>query len=227
MELPKKGTIIAGVPFDPRKSGRYFEYIVYQDSAPQDWRETLKNLGYIFCVSPLHDKDVTGQNEPKKPHWHLLVAWNNSTKWQTATAVCDVTNGPICIPVSNLRTKYDYLTHKNDPNKAQYDPRDIEHFNGFCLSNYEGLHADEIRQIVANVTNFCFEEHITEYAELVQRLLQNQQFDEFDVVSNRTLYFSQICKGIWRKGGDLSPVSIDPKTGEVLTPSEEPEPEQK
>lgn len=203
MTLPQKGTLIAGVPFDPRRSASKFEFIVYPDSAPSDWIETLQNQGYVFCISPLHDKDTTGQGEAKKPHYHVLFVWNNPTKWQTAAGLCEITNSPICIPIQNLRTKYDYLTHKNDPNKAQYDPADIQCVNGFAISKYETLTADEVRAKVAELTKLCFELNIIEYADLIAYLLHNEMLDEFDVASNRTLYFSNICKGIWRKSAKI------------------------
>lgn len=214
-EMPKKGTLIAGVPFDPRKSGNKFEYIVYPDSAPSDWVEILKNQGYVFVVSPLHDKDISANGEPKKAHYHVLVVWTTApTKWQTACGICETLNCPCCLPIANLRTKYDYLTHKNDANKAQYDPKDIVCVNGFSISNFEGLAMDEVKRIVIELTKLCFDECITEYSDLMHYLLANEMHDAFDVASNRTVYFSNLCKGIWRKGANN--MHIDTETGEVL-----------
>lgn len=144
----------------------------------------------------------------------MIAVWPNNTKWQTATVLCDIVNGPICIPVIDIRPKYDYLTHKNDPNKAQYNPDDIQHCNGFVLSKYLNLTAAEVSQKVAEITKLCFEFQFYEYADLIKYLLDNDMFDDFDIASNRTLYFSNLIKGIWRKGGQ--PQKVDFRTGEVL-----------
>lgn len=215
MILPKKGELIAGIPFDPRRSGNKFEYIVYPESAPADWIEILKNQGYCFCVSPLHNADTTGQGEHKKDHYHLLIVWPNApTKWQTAATVCDITKGPICIPIVSLRLKYDYLTHKNDPNKAQYDPKDIQCINGFAISNFESLTNDETQKIMNDLSKMCYEQHITEYSDLIFYLLENEMTDSLKVAQSHTIYFSAICKGIWRKCGHYE---IDTDTGEVIS----------
>lgn len=212
----KKGTIIAGIPYDPRKSGKAWEFIAYPDSVPENWIENLTQFGVEFAISPLHDRDISANGEPKKPHWHVICIWPNGTKWQTATTVCDIVHGPCCIPCANIRTKYDYLIHKNDANKAQYDPADIIHGNGFAISKYETLTSAEVNAKVIECTKLCREMQFTEYADLLFHLLDCEMFDEFDVVSNRTIYFTALIKGIWRKGAQYK---VDPSTGEVLEDS--------
>lgn len=214
MVLPNEGTRIAGIPFEKRRSGKVFEFIVYPDSAPADWVDLVAQTGVEFAVSPLHNADISANGEHKKDHYHMIAVWPNNTKWQTATVLCDIVNGPICIPVIDIRPKYDYLTHKNDPNKAQYNPDDIQHCNGFVLSKYLNLTAAEVSQKVAEITKLCFEFQFYEYADLIKYLLDNDMFDDFDIASNRTLYFSNLIKGIWRKGGQ--PQKVDFRTGELL-----------
>ena len=47
---------------------RNWAFVLYPESAPEDWRERLQQTGLQCCVSPLHDKDVNDTGGPKKAH---------------------------------------------------------------------------------------------------------------------------------------------------------------
>lgn len=54
-----------GKPKDERT--RNWTIIVYPDSAPENWRAILAGLHIQCYISPLHDKDVRANGEPKSP----------------------------------------------------------------------------------------------------------------------------------------------------------------
>ena len=56
---------------DKRFKTRAWTFIVYPDSAPDDWRDILDDLHIPWCESPLHDKDQNPTGEQKKAHWHV------------------------------------------------------------------------------------------------------------------------------------------------------------
>ena len=60
---------------DAKRVGRTrnFATVVYPDSAPADWKEKLDQLHVAAFISPLHDKDINPNGEPKKAHYHVLV----------------------------------------------------------------------------------------------------------------------------------------------------------
>ena len=48
-----------------KEKARYFTFLLYPESIPEDWELKLELLGVPIAVSPLHDKDlsdVEGQN---------------------------------------------------------------------------------------------------------------------------------------------------------------------
>ena len=49
---------------------RNWAFVVYPESAPEDWIEQLQKTGLQCAVSPLHDKDTDPTGEPKKAHYH-------------------------------------------------------------------------------------------------------------------------------------------------------------
>lgn len=212
LEMPKKGTFISGIPFDKNRRGQYWSYVIYPDSLPADWKENLSKQ-VEFTISPLHDKDFTAKNEPKKAHYHVICVWPNATTWGNAFTLCNIMNCPCCIPCSNLRLSYDYFTHKNDPNKAQYDPSEIEDCNGFAISKYAALTSQEVNSTIKDLTLLCRELNITDYSMLMFYLYDNEMYDAADVASRHTIYFTALIKGIWRSNRVFD---IDPETGEVI-----------
>src|SRR5699024_11179639 len=56
---------------DKDERTRNWTFVVYPESAPEDWREIIDDLHVPWIESPLHDKDVNPDGEIKKPHWHV------------------------------------------------------------------------------------------------------------------------------------------------------------
>ncbi|MEE5905358.1 Rep family protein, partial [Streptococcus pneumoniae] len=54
--------------------GRDWTFLVYPESAPENWRTILDETFMRWVESPLHDKDVNADGEIKKPHWHILLS---------------------------------------------------------------------------------------------------------------------------------------------------------
>ena len=63
---------------------RNWTIVLYPESAPDNWRTLIDDLHIEWVESPLHDKDVNANGEPKKAHWHLLCGYANAprlSKW--------------------------------------------------------------------------------------------------------------------------------------------------
>ena len=58
---------------------RYFRFLLYPESIPEDWELHLELLGVPMAISPLHDKDLSkaeGQKY-KKAHYHVIYVAKN------------------------------------------------------------------------------------------------------------------------------------------------------
>lgn len=72
-----------------KEKARYFTFLLYPESIPNDWELKLETLGVPIAISPLHDKDksnVEGQ-QYKKPHYHVIYIAKNpvtadSVRWK-------------------------------------------------------------------------------------------------------------------------------------------------
>ena len=60
---------------NPDVRARAWTFIVYPESAPENWRDVLDGFHLQWACSPLHDRDVNATGEPKKAHWHILLSF--------------------------------------------------------------------------------------------------------------------------------------------------------
>lgn len=110
---------------------RWWWFICYPDSLPDNWIDVLTYTGIPFIVSPLHDKDINGEGEYKKPHYHVVVVFDNPTTYNhVLTHCCKPINATIPQVILNLAGSIAYLTHKGLSGKAQYQIDDLRCFNG-------------------------------------------------------------------------------------------------
>lgn len=164
--------------------------VVYPESLPTNWLEILEQSGIQCAISPLHDKDINADGTPKKPHYHLLFVYSNSTTYNAVKDFLDRLNGTIPQPLEQVRGYYRYLTHKDNPEKAQYNEKDIHLVNGFDISNYVELTTTEINAIKKELQKVIRDNRIFEYAELMDYCLDNDLDNAYDVVSNHTIFFN-------------------------------------
>lgn len=170
--------------------------IMYQDSAPADWEHQLRMLGVPFAVSPLHDQDIREDGTPKKAHWHVILYWpGGSTTYRTAAAIMrDVLKGTIPIPLVSPRGYYRYFTHLDNPNKAQYDEKNIVTGNNFDIGEFITLTAQEKNELKKLVLAEIIKQGMTEYWELVVYAMYNMDNAAFDLISTNTVFFNAALK---------------------------------
>lgn len=176
------------------EKNRYWTFIAYPDSAPANWIQLLTETGLPVAISPLHDKDINETTEEqKKPHWHILLAWDGPTTASVADRVSKMVNGTISKPVASVKGAYDYFIHKNNPEKYQYDDADRTNLNGFNIYNYASLTTEEDILLKKQIFSFIIQNDINEYFILCTKLAA-EDLVAFDYVTKHTLLFDRfIC----------------------------------
>lgn len=171
---------------------RNWAFLGYPESLPSDWVDQLKQTGLPIAVSPLHDSDFFSSGEPKKPHYHCILCYPGPTTFSVVSSLTDSINQPIPMPIDSVKGCYEYLTHKNDPDKAQYDPSGILHINGFNILDFMDYSRREIDEIKLRIHKLIQEYDIIEYADLMDFLMASSMFTEYSIASSNTLYFDRL-----------------------------------
>lgn len=169
---------------------RNWAFILYPESAPSNWMEILQQTGLLVSISPLHDKDLDPNKEVKKPHYHIILCYSGPTSYNVVKKITDSLNAPIPISLEAVRGYYRYFIHKDNPDKYQYNENEIINLNGFNIKDFVELTSSEVNVIKKELQIIIRQNHIFEYSDLLNFLLDNN-FDNFwDVASKHTYFFN-------------------------------------
>lgn len=178
---------------------RYWLAVLYPgESAPDNWRSILEDTHIPMAVSPLHDCDTNADGEVKKPHRHLLIAYEGPTTYNNVKSMLEPIGGPNPIPCESVRGAFRYLTHRDNPEKYQYDSKDIICLNGFSEVDYVGLTSTEVTAIIRKMQQIVRENKFCRVNELADYLLDNDLADEYDVLINHTYFMKCYLDGMYR-----------------------------
>lgn len=167
---------------------RNWAFVLYPESAPADWFDRLKQSGLMGAVSPLHDKDVNADGEPKKAHYHVILVYGNTTTYNNVKSLTDSLNQPIPQALEQIRGYYRYLTHKDNPEKYQYSDSDIVTFGGFDISDFVEMTKSEVTKYIKEIHAFVRDNNITEYSDLCDMLIDAGLEELYEVAINHTLF---------------------------------------
>lgn len=171
--------------------GRVWTFVFYPDSAPKEWRSIIDGWHTQAFVSPLHDKDLNGDNEEKKPHYHVvLVFGGNKSADQIQKYSNELSKVKIIAKknkVADKRIMVRYLVHYDNPEKFQYDIDDIVEFGGADkLVFFAGEKEDDTA--VREMMNWAREQGIYSFAALADYAAAERP-EWFRVLVSRRSYF--------------------------------------
>ena len=169
---------------------RNWTFVLYPESAPTDWREQLKLSGLMAAVSPLHDKDTNPTGEAKKAHYHVLLVYSGPTTYNAVAKFTASLNATVPQALESVRGMYRYFSHKDNPEKYQYEESEIQTFNGFNINDLVELTRSEVNELKKKILKLVRDGDIVEYAELIDVLVDNEMAAEYDVAINNTLFFN-------------------------------------
>lgn len=177
---------------DKKVKKRHWAFVAYPESLPENWIDMLKQSGLKVAISPLHDRDTNPTGEPKKPHYHVIVSYDGPTTFGNVEGLTKRLNQPIPQPLEQVRGYYRYLTHEDNPEKAQYDKADIRTLNGFNILDFVELTKSEVTKYIREIRRFICDNDITEYAALLDILDEGASIppEWFEVAVTHTLLFT-------------------------------------
>lgn len=188
---------------DQRK--RNWVFVVYPESAPENWREILRNELVPGFISPLHDADVNADGEPKKAHWHVMLTFKGNKSFEQVKEITDSLNATVPQVCKDIRAYARYLCHLDNPEKAQYAPADVESIGGEDYLEKIKSAADT-DTAVSEMMDWCIEQRCYSFFKLSNYARKNRS-DWFRVLtSSRTVFFMSWLKSMeWeiRTGGTI------------------------
>lgn len=150
---------------------RHWQFLIYPESAPEDWREKLNSMQVCWIASPVHDKDTNKDGTYKKAHIHVLLTYEGQKSYsqvkQVADEVCavfpDIARDVI---TQNLSVSIEYLTHDGFTEKVLYDKEKITKSPAFDLDKYVNQSEDYHINITFEIIDYVEDNDITELRDL-------------------------------------------------------------
>ena len=220
-----------------KEKARYFTFLLYPESIPNDWIDNLELIGVPIAISPLHDKDlsdVEGQKY-KKEHYHVIYVSKNpvtaeSVRLKVKRSLGDKSVAMVQIVSTSMENMYLYLTHESKDaiakNKHKYSKADIRLLNNFDIDRYITLDVEDKDDMLNDVCDLIDDHNLANMREL--RRFVKLHGVEYGLPSMKIinsvlrahtglirLYFDAVYQERKYGRGD-----IDKETGEILNDKE-------
>lgn len=169
---------------------RNWTFIVYPESAPENWVEILNEEQVPFVISPLHDKDVNADGEVKKPHWHVMLMFSGKKSLTQIQAITEKLNSPIPQKVNDTKAMARYFLHLDNPEKYQYSKEDLRVYGGVDIEKYLTTVSEEKNERYDKIREMCKfvdERGIVEFSDLMAYAMDNRA-DWFELLCDNSAY---------------------------------------
>ena len=90
---------------------------------------------------------------------------------------------PIPQALEQVRGYYRYFTHKDNPEKFQYQESEISTINGFSIMDFVELSKSEVLSIKRELQSLIRSADILEYSDLMDLLQDSDMIQQYDVAS--------------------------------------------
>lgn len=140
---------------------RCWEVICWIDN-PQHVDDMKVLLCDRRCVGILHDKDITDEGELKKPHYHIIIKFDNASTFGSVMKLIPNHDEGNVRFVKSEKGAYRYLIHKDNPEKTQYSYEDVvgnvalakKYFRDDDIEGYQLI---QILEFIQNYDNRLFD----------------------------------------------------------------------
>lgn len=146
-------------------------FLLYPDSCNPKWLEILTQLQQPFFWI-LHDSDVNADGSEKKPHYHIMIMFENPRSVNSITKIALMCGGNGHLEQIISRRGYArYLCHMDNPDKFQYPETCI---HALCGADYskETISLAEVKAnkvaMIIDILQFIDIHQIHIYADLIR-----------------------------------------------------------
>ena len=173
------------------KRSNKWTFLIYQESAPENYLDVLEEMHIPFVLSPWHDKDVNkATGEFKKAHKHGVLFFESLKSYtQVSELLSERLNTPSHVEVvMSPKGMYDYFIHAENPDKTLYNLDEIESGCGFELEQF--LITNNNEQFLSTVIDIIEEHNFTEFNNLV-RYARVENPSLLNLIIDKTYFFAK------------------------------------
>jgi len=167
---------------------RNWTFILYPESAPTDWKDILQEMHIEVIISPLHNKDTNPDGEIKKAHYHVLLMFPSVKSYQQVLDITKQLNASVPQQARSAKGVVRYMLHLDNPEKYQYEQKDIITFGGADVLNLLKPTATDRYQLINEMRQFVADNNITEFIQLFDYAAEARFDDWFPLLCDNSAY---------------------------------------
>lgn len=170
---------------------RNWTFVLYPESAPENWRDILDNFHIPWIESPLHDADLNADESEKKPHIHVALCFEGKKSFEQVLQITDLLNCPHPQYVQSMTGLVRYMIHMDNPEKHQYSRDQIVGHGGADVDSYLRPTSGSRYALLREMVDFIRSKDVIEYSDLVEYAMMERPDDWFPLlVDNSTIFIS-------------------------------------
>lgn len=186
---------------------RNWTFIIYPESALTNWRDILDNEHIQWVESPLHDKDLNADGEPKKSHWHILVMFQGNKSFEQVKKLTEKLKATIPQKCASAKGLIRYMAHLDNPEKTKYDSGKIIGHGGVDIAEYLRPTSATRYLLIKEMISYIKENDVNEFEDFVNYAM-NERFDDwFQLLCDSSAYIiDKVIKSHrhrWKEGKHL------------------------
>lgn len=167
---------------------RNWTFVLYPESAVENWKEILQELYSPTLISPLHDKDKNPDGSIKKAHYHILLMFDQVKSYNQILEITKKLNATIPQLVHSRKGLARYMAHLDNPEKAQYDIKNIKTLSGADLSELLKPSSQDRYSMIREMLQFINDNQIIEFEDILYYAM-NEKFDTwFPLLCDNSAY---------------------------------------
>jgi hypothetical protein len=166
---------------------RAWTCVVYPESAPKGWIDIINDMHIKWVCSPLHDKDINATGEVKKAHWHILFLFEGKKSYEQIKEITDRINAPAPQSCHDAKALVRYMSHLDNPDKAQYSTNDIKVYGGVDLAELLSPSSAEKQLIIDEMMSYVKNNKIMEFQDLADYARENEPSRWFSSLCNNSM----------------------------------------
>lgn len=191
------------------KRSNKWAFLLYKESAPENYIDILEEMQVPYILSPWHDQDVDKKTgELLKAHKHGALFFDSLKSYtQVSELLAENLNTPKKVQiVLSPKGMLDYFTHAQNPDKTPYNAEDIESGAGFDLDQF--LVEQQSGRFINEVIDLINDYNFTEFQDLVIYARHNDP-RLLTLIMNRTYFFTKFIESKrYRESRHIKDVTI-------------------
>ena len=98
-----------------------------------------------------------------------------------------------------IQASYDYMSHKNAPNKAQYNQEEVVCLNGFNPFDYHKQSRTDKLNCTKEIYIYIENNSVEEFSDLIQLLIMEEKDELLEYVANHAFFIDKIITSLRNK----------------------------